>query len=162
LRIIQLSGNRDAGVVWARSEAGVGVYWGAIDSEGLLAIGYVPPIGDNQFLNSTSTSLDPVTKDVRLQFDVFGDRLALTAWQDGDAKPISPQLTAIDDRQQVGGGVGLTLVPNLDGGSAPAAVVFRYYSVVPEPSSLGLAGMATLGALGLARLRRIPDSDSTS
>jgi hypothetical protein len=134
LRFTQVSGNRDGAVVWGRAASPGVVYYGAIDTEGLIAIGYTGPSGG--FLNSMDTSLDPVANDVILQFDILGDRLNLTAWQEGTPKPSSPQLTATDSRLTAGGGLGFTLTPNLDGGSAPASVAFRYFDVseIPEPS----------------------------
>jgi hypothetical protein len=127
LRFTQVSGNRDGAVVWGRAASPGVVYYGAIDTEGLIAIGITGPSGG--FLDSMTTSLDPIGNDVILQFDMLGDRLNLTAWQEGTVKPSLPQLSATDARLTEGGGLGFTLTSNLNGGSAPAAVVFRYFAV---------------------------------
>jgi hypothetical protein len=147
LRFTQVSGNRDGAVVWGRSTSPGVVYYGAIDTEGLIAIGYTGTAGG--FLDSISTSLDPIANDVILQFDIAGDRLNLTAWQEGTPKPTSPQLTATDHRLTEGGGLGFTLTPNLNGGSATASVAFRYFAVnaIPEPSAFALGLILAISAL---------------
>jgi hypothetical protein len=52
--------------------------------------------------------------------------------------PTTPQLTRTDRSITEGGRLGITLLPNIDGGNGTTSAAFRYVSVVPEPSSLQL------------------------
>jgi hypothetical protein len=153
----QPSGRGDFASVWARNpiDSNSAAYWGGIRTGGFLGIGRTNSNGTDTIFSTASTSLDAITRDVLLRFDVVGNRISLFAWQDGQPMPTSPQLTAVDNLLTAGGQLGLTLTPNLDGGSSPAAAVFRYYAVtiVPEPSAFLLACIA---AIRLTALRRRP------
>jgi hypothetical protein len=144
LRFIQLSKNQDAAILFAR--AGAGSYWGELTSDGLLAYGEVAG-GNVSVWEIRSTSFNPVAGDVLMQFDVIADRISLTVWPESSLMPTKPQLTRTDRSITEGGQLGITFLPNVDGGNATASAVFRYVSVVPEPSSLPLlvVGMILAG-----------------
>ena len=114
-----------------------GSYWGGIRDNGVLGIGRENSDGSNTIFNTTATALDPVNSDVLLRFDVFGNTISLFAWQEGSPMPASPQLLVLDNVWTDGGALGLTLNPNLDGGSSSAAVAFRSYTVLPEAMQAG-------------------------
>ncbi|MEZ6097980.1 MAG: PEP-CTERM sorting domain-containing protein [Pirellulaceae bacterium] len=136
-------GGADELNLWARSPLPPAVddpaaYVGGINVDGVIYIVYFSGDRVSTVLRSASTSIDPVNNDVFLQFDIFGNELSLTAWQDGSAKPSSPQLVARDNRLREGGQVGFSFSPM--GGTDSATL--RYFEVVPEPSSILLLGLS--------------------
>lgn len=133
VRFFLNSTNGDFASVWARAVGDFGSYWAGVRENGFLGIGRENVDGTRTNLATRSTSLDPVTGDVALRFDVFGNQLSLFAWQAGNPMPLAPQLTATDNVWTVGGDMGLTLTTNLFGGSNTASVAFRHFAVIPEP-----------------------------
>ena len=125
-----VSGNRDFVGVWARSPRidNPPSYWGAIDTNGLLAIGITT---DNvpTFLSSVATSLNPVGEDVHLRFEVINDQISLFAWQDGMEPPSSPQLITTHSQLVEGAGIGTFLSPNASGGANSVQAVFRWFEL---------------------------------
>jgi hypothetical protein len=142
--------NDDFANVWARGGGedpnAFGSYWGGIRENGLLGIGRENSNGSQTTFDTIGTTLDPINGDVLLRFEVIGNQISLFAWQEGSTMPASPQLTQQDNVWTAGGTLGLTYNPNLAGGSSLGSVVFRYYKVVPEPSTILLAmlGMTTV------------------
>ncbi len=132
LTFSEVSGNTDSVALWARSTGRV--YFGGITTDGVLGIG----LNDGAFFDTIPSSLDPVGGDVLLQFDVIGNEISLTAWQEGTPKPARPQLSRTNNTLTQPGRVGFTLTPNFGGGSGSATVVLRHYMVVPEPSTTAL------------------------
>jgi hypothetical protein len=142
----------DYASIWARSPLTADVddpagYAGGIDTNGTIRLYHSSSDRVTTVLRSANTSIDPVNNDVFLQFDVFRNELSLTAWQDGQEKPASPQLATTDNRLVDGGQVGFAF--NAAGFTDSATL--RYFEVVPEPSS---ALLTVLGLLGLTVWRR--------
>lgn len=103
--------------------------------------------GSYQTLSAAETGLDPVAQDVNLEFRYVNDELALTAWAEGSAKPIVPQVvTDPGEFPHVNGDVGIYHNP-FGGGAAR----FRFFQSVPEPctnyvaaSMIGVTGFGLL------------------
>ena len=127
--------------VFARSQGPGLAYTAGISSDGMIFITDFG-VGGSGFLVSTVTALDVFSTDIHLQFDVFGDMLALTAWADGTLRPAMPQLTATDT-----GVTGLGWLGVFGQTGFPSTTVFRSFEAVPEPST-GL--LMALGLVGLA------------
>jgi hypothetical protein len=89
---------------------------------------------------------------VLLKFDVFEDRISLTAWHEGDAMPLQPQLMVVDGSFTFGS-VGVGVI----NGNASSRVAFRHFAAVPEPSAvaLGVLGTGSFGGFALLRRRRL-------
>jgi hypothetical protein len=83
--------------VFARSSPGGGalLYAAGLDPDGNIGILLLVNGVDIFNLASMPTDLDVFGQDIHLQFDLFGDTLSLTAWQDGTPQPATPQLTVI-------------------------------------------------------------------
>ena len=120
----QISGNRDGVILFARS--GAGSYWGELTTDGLLAFGAVQPNGGTTVWSIQQTQIDPVGGDVRLRFDVVGDRVSLSAWPAGSTNPPAPQLSRQSDQIPNSGQLGVTLLPNIRGGNGIASAQLRY------------------------------------
>jgi hypothetical protein len=105
-------------------------FWGGITTDRFLSVGTWQPFSQS---GGISTSLDPTTMDVDLQFDVVGNLLSLWAWSDaaGIPKPASPQVTWQSSLQLNAGSIGLSY--NANGGTG--YVDYRSFSVVPEPAT---------------------------
>ena len=113
--------------LFARS--GNGSYYGEITSNGLLALGVVPPGGVPNTWSVLSTGLDPVNEEIQLRFDVIGNEISLTAWSAGTATPKRPQLSRRNDLVTEGGELGFLLIPNIRGGNESASGQLRYVFV---------------------------------
>jgi hypothetical protein len=83
--------------VFARSRGGQGYAAGiAPNGDLIIARNDAPGISANTTLAAVATALDVFNDDIHLRFDLIGDSLALTAWADGSAEPVMPQITATD------------------------------------------------------------------
>lgn len=81
-------------ILYARVQPDSRSYFAGISQYGLVLA--IVPDGENYEFVSTKIDLsfNPFKgKDFNLQFDVEGDVLSLTAWQSGESKPASPQIT---------------------------------------------------------------------
>lgn len=142
----------DTIAIWGRDRHGVDAgYWGGIRIDGQLVLG----VGSITLARENS-SLDPINSDVSLQLDLSGDKISLTAWSDGFARPALPQLSATDTTFPDGNLLGV-VVFNLSNPSAdhsPAA--FRYVEVVavPEPPGRAMLAMGALVGLWFVSVRR--------
>jgi hypothetical protein len=122
---------------------------GVIREDGLIAIAESSDAGALQIHSEVATSLDPVARDVILQFDTIGNRISLWAWHAGDAKPNQPQLVAFDNTLTFGSlVVGIGTDARIGAGGF-SRVAFRHFEAVPEPST---AALGSLGFLTLASL----------
>jgi hypothetical protein len=74
-------------------------------------------------LTSMATALDVFSNDIHLQFDLFGETLALTAWADGTPKPATAQLRVTDATYTEG------LVELLGQRGFPSTTAFRFVDV---------------------------------
>ncbi|MEZ6097982.1 MAG: PEP-CTERM sorting domain-containing protein [Pirellulaceae bacterium] len=108
-------------------------YWGGITDSGQLYIGEELENGTSTNVRGpVSTGINARVNDALLQFDVFGNTIGLTAWEDGRDKPMQPQISFQDD-SLVSGTFGLFIQSN-----ASTKVAFRWFEAVPEPSTLVL------------------------
>jgi RNA polymerase sigma factor (sigma-70 family) len=145
LRFLE-SNNATFAYVFSRSPTAA-TYLGAIRQDGLIAIVEAFDGGDFAIHSETATSLNPVTRDVVLQLDTFGNKISLTAWHDGDPKPNQPQLEVFDDTLTFGD-VGIGMDFDIRAGTGGhSQVAFRHFAAVPEPSSIALG---SLGFVALA------------
>jgi hypothetical protein len=117
--------------VFARSSPGGGalLYGAGVDPDGNIGISlFVSGFGFTN-LASMPTALDVFSQDIHLQFDLFGDTLSLTAWEDGTPQPATPQLMVIDTFISepgflgVGGQVGFS-----------STTVYRFFEVRVPPT----------------------------
>jgi hypothetical protein len=135
----------------ARSTAGGQSYfWGAITTNGYIAVGTWNPYADSILY---FPELDSTTMDVDLQFDVVGNQLSLWAWSDEAdiPKPASPQITWQSTLELDRGSIGL--YHNARGGVGH--VDYRSVTVVPEPAAGPLLIVGAI-ACGLScRLRMV-------
>ena len=152
-RFSQYSGDDAAyGYVFARQsqeEGNYSEYWGGIKStDASIAIGYTRPTLGDVILDEVSTSLDPFTKDVLFQFDVVGNQISLTAWQEGEPQPPVPQMSVTDSHVTEGGALGIGLGTEA---GVSASLVHRYVCFVPEPSTFILAALGLVLFCGCRR-----------
>jgi RNA polymerase sigma factor (sigma-70 family) len=147
LRFLQ-SNDSSIAYVFSRSPTFGPSYVGAIRRDGLLAI--IESFDADPFIqihSETPTSLDPVTRDVVLQLDAFGNRISLFAWHAGDPKPNQPQLVVFDDTLTFGDvGIGMDFDARV-GAGGQSQVAFRHFAAVPEPNTIALG---SLGSVALA------------
>jgi RNA polymerase sigma factor (sigma-70 family) len=120
----------------------------AIREGGRLVIGVSQNNQVNIELTSVASGLNPALYDVNMQLDLRGRRAALTAWREGTMMPSAPQLIVENLPSFVAnaGAVGLLNAQSLQQ-NPKFPVAFRYFHVVPEPSS---AAISVLGAVALA------------
>jgi hypothetical protein len=114
-------------------------YGGSLNSSGLLAIfrtdGNIrDPATPLVILDSTNLAFNS-SAEVKLQLDVIGSNLGLTAWRADQPKPAMPQLRA-SDSHYTRGWAGVAFQENASDPDAFAS--FRYVQAVaiPEPNSL--------------------------
>jgi hypothetical protein len=114
-------------------------YGGSLDSSGFLAIfrtdgDIFNPATPLVILRSATIGFNSST-DVKLQLDIIGSTLSLTAWRADQPKPATPQLKATDTRYTRGwAGVAFQ-----EAASDPDAFAsFRYVEAIaiPEPNTL--------------------------
>jgi hypothetical protein len=153
---VRVAGTVNAGIAVRRSTPLVG-YAGEIQTKGTLAIARVDGTAVPVRLGTSAVPFNPVSQDVLLQFDAFGDKLSLWAWRLGEPMPIEPQLVAFDNTYAQG-------LPGLISASSAASAsdstTFRFAQIsdthipaVPEPSTFMLASLAGCGLLS-ARPRK--------
>jgi hypothetical protein len=151
---VRTSGNVDGIGLFARFEEGAFTYQGGIDAAGDVYIGWNGPDTRYTNLGNVLTALRPTLYDVSLQFDVFGDDLRMYAWRSGEAMPAQPTVHVLSSLRSEPGQVGVLNDPR-----SSAVVAFRYVHVadapIPEPSTLGLLGLAATACLRGSRRRRM-------
>ncbi len=94
-----------------------------------MAYGAVQSNGSTAVWSIQQTQLNPAGGDVLLRFDVVGDQVSLAAWPAGTASPSAPQLSRQTDLFSGGGQLGVTFLPNIQGGAGSASVLLRYVFV---------------------------------
>jgi len=118
------------GVVARSSPGGGALHYGAgLDPDGNILINLFVSGFGRTILASMPTALDVFSQDIHLQFDLFGDTLSLTAWEDGTPQPATPQLTVIDTFISETGFLGV-------GGQIgfPSTTVVRFFEVRVPPT----------------------------
>jgi hypothetical protein len=134
-----------------------------IGSDGQIGVGYVrdttTTAGGGTAVNHplVSTGLDFANQDVDLQLDVVNNLAMLTVWDQSQAKPTSPQIEMrLPSYLASQGTIGLWVFPSANEWNKPA--LFRFVEVVaiPEPSTLGLLGLAAAGGMGRTSRGRRP------
>ncbi len=109
------------------------------------------------FLDEARITPDVSQEDVILQFDAIGEELKIWVWRPGEPMPATPQVMA-NDGMHPDGVISLFSVNFL--GPDPEAI-FRDVQVdtkhIPEPSTILLSGLASLGIIlaGRRRLSRV-------
>jgi RNA polymerase sigma factor (sigma-70 family) len=139
--------------------------WAAIDSDGVIAVGYALDNVVNgpgmlaDIAPRVPTGLNFVAEDVNLQLDVVGNQARFTAWGVSRPKPQAPQIVGtLPNSLAKSGTVVLFGFPPASDWNQPVA--FRYVEVVaiPEPSSMALGSLSAFALASFAfrsRLRRI-------
>jgi hypothetical protein len=123
----QHPGGLEGGVgLFARLSDGMS-YAARIMPNGEIAITLSQEPFDDVVLASMVTGLDVLSSDIHLQFDVFGDTLALTAWAEGKPRPVMPQLWVTDTSQPGVGTLGL-----FGQRAADSRAVFRFFRSGPR------------------------------
>jgi len=137
-------------------------YQAGIDpDEGELYLGWNDPTAFEAFV-TIPTDIDlKAGEQAILQFDVFGDEMALWAWRAGELMPSDPQLRHTDTTVRLAPGSPGILVDNLAAPGTSSAIIydFRVDNVsiqdVPEPSAGTLAiGILASFLLVVRRSRR--------
>jgi hypothetical protein len=120
-------------------------YWGGVLANGSVYIGGSETNNDSEFI------LDPnqiYQRDIHLQFDAIGDRIAMSAWFDGEEKPDDPQIWK--DREQFAP-TAVAISYNTRGAPGDHLGIVRHFAVVPEPTSGLLLAIGLV--VGIAHLR---------
>jgi hypothetical protein len=113
-------------------------YGGSLNSGGFLAIfrtdGDILESGSNLVILSSKNIDFNSNEEVKLQLEVIGSNLSLTAWKADEPKPAEPQLTSTDTLYSRGwAGVAFQ-----EAESDPAAfAIFRYVQAVAFPTLAG-------------------------
>jgi len=153
-RLLEVSPSGSGVELLARGDrSAVTAYIAGINEDGEVYIGRA---NDGLPAYATAnTDIRPLSEDVVLQFDVFGDKLSMWAWRAGETMPAEPLITATDNTLTTGE-VGfdyyaVAATPPL--GSA----VYRYVHIasthIPEPSAMAIALGCVIILLFAQRLR---------
>jgi hypothetical protein len=143
--------------VWRSGVPAYHGYGGYINSEGTVGIyrtdgDILDPATPLVVLGSTNVGFTS-SADVKLQFDIRGSNLSVTAWRADQPKPLLPQVRVSDSRY-TSGYAGVAFQENANAPTATAS--FRYVQAVaiPEPSTLLAAVLAEVISIGFHRKRR--------
>ena len=95
---------------------------------------------------SRPSDLRPSTEDVILQLDAIGNRVTFWAWRVNETKPLVPAFQRTTGSVLVSGLLGVYYTQATTSPPTAGTAIYRYVHVadapIPEPSTLGLAGMA--------------------
>lgn len=133
----------------------------SVSSTGVMALAtYID--GTYVTRSQLQTAFRPMEGDVHLQLDVAGSRTTLTAWPT-DAPQLSRQVTwqDVDGAFPHGSGhIGVWQSPPSRGGPPrpEMTTTYRYFAVVPEPSTgvLAIALWMATAVIGHRHRRRVP------
>ena len=142
-----VSGAGFAGV-FGRSGEIPATYYSSIDHNGLLLLGESTPTGELAVLGQMETGLDPTRFDIRLNLGMSGSTLTASAWLADEPMPTLPLITANDNSFTMGG-AGLVINTGI-----ACEVDFRFFQVVPEPTSVVATFFPMLFLLHHLRRRR--------
>lgn len=109
-------------------------------------------VGAGGTIARVDTPLSHLTDEMNLRFVVSGLKAYLSAWPVGTPEP-APQLSANVPAPLANAQGHVAVYVGNRNTSVPVA--FRFVNVVPEPSSLVLAGLAAVAALHRARRQRV-------
>jgi hypothetical protein len=141
--------------VWRSGVPAYHGYGGYINSEGTVGIYRTDgdirdPATPLVVLGSTNVGFTSSTE-VKLQFDIRGSNLSVTAWRADQPKPLLPQVRVTDTRY-TSGYAGVAFQENTTDPDAFAS--FRYVQAIeiPEPAS-SITIMTGLLCIGVRRRR---------
>ena len=124
-----------------------------IQGEGNIGIAYYNGASTSP-LRMINPGWNPFNRNVNLQFDVLGETASLKAWPEDLPEPIAPQVVVDISRIRAFNGNPVTegtVGALIYAGGAVGTAEYRFFEVVPEPSS---AILLSVGLLGLASRRR--------
>ena len=111
-------------------------YIALLKNNGNLEIWLFGP--SSAMLASAYVAIDPRVQDVRLRFDVIGNKLSAWAWREGDSMPTDPQVTTVHSGLRSG---FFGLAGDLGNRLSDSQAIFRYVEAYePIPPSPDLNG----------------------
>jgi hypothetical protein len=146
LRMTSAGNNGFAGI-FVRSPT-TASYWAGIDWNGTLYVGESPGSDGIGIRESVVSSLAPRTTDVLLELSAVGDQVNFYAWELGQSRPAMPQLS-FQDVTLPSGPFGFVI----NGQGQATTVAYRWFEAVPEPTTITLLIIGSIGAGLLCRKR---------
>ena len=138
-RLLENRSPTDSLGLWGRGDEDgvIDSYWAVINTNGQLYAGVGDGPGSTRSI--VNTSLDPVASDVFLQLDLIDDQISFTAWSEDFPKPIEPQVSFSDVRNQEGALLGVVFANLPSPGGIHSPAVFRHFEVLSdsEPPAIG-------------------------
>ncbi len=148
---VRMTGSGETGLLARGNATDETAYSAGIMTDGRLYLGWSDPTF--HYLGQAMTDLRVLDDDVFLQLDVIGNRLALYAWRAIDPMPLSPRLTAVDNRYS-SGIIGYLHWTQSEPATSRLEFVHVADAHIPEPSSLVLSLLGVLLARGVRRHSR--------